>query len=353
MSGKRIKLEELKKFCMAALEKAGMKKEYAEITAKALAETDGYGTFTHGTKNLHNYLRKVQAKGIDINAEPVIIKEGSAFAVMDARKCMGMIPSVFAMELACKKAEESGIDIVLVRNSSHFGAAGYYANIAAGKGMLGLVFSNVDPNMNAPGVREKAVGNNPIAFACPGKTYPSVFLDISMSNIASLNVFQARADGRKVPMNWIVDKDGMPTDDPSKYPDEGAMQPIAGHKGYGLAVMVDVLTGILSGGATSMSGLITSWVLNLEAPNNVCHSFIAINASMFCGESTFPDRVEEMTRQLHDLPKAKSSERIYFPGEMEWDRYTKAEKEGLSLPDDLLQSLDGLAKDYGLELPLF
>ena len=352
MSDKRIKLEELKNFCEAALKKAGMIPEYAAITAEALAHTDGYGTHSHGTKNLHNYIKKARAGGININAKPEIIKDGPAFAVMDACNCMGMIPSVLAMELACQKAGQSGIGIVTVKNSNHFGAAGYYANIAARQGMLGLVFSNVDPNMNAPGAREKALGNNPIAYACPSKTYPSVFLDIAMSNIASLHVFQARADGRKVPMNWIVDKDGLPTDDPSNYPNEGAMQPMAGHKGYGLALMVDVLTGLLSGGATSMGGLITSWVLNLEVPNNVCHTFIAVNASMFCDENTYSERVEKMASQLRNLPKAKGSERIYLPGEMEWERYANAEKDGIKLSDDLLQSLEGLAKDSDLELPL-
>jgi len=353
MESKRIKLEDLKFFCATALEKAGMKPEYAAITAETLAETDGYGTHSHGTKNLHNYIKKARVGGIDIKAEPKIVKDGPSFAVMDAAKCMGMVQSVQAMLLACQKAGQTGIGIVTVKNSSHFGANGYYANLAAKRDMLGIVVSNVDPIMNAPGARGKALGNNPIAFACPSGTIPSVFLDIAMSNVASLKVFQARAKGCKIPENWILDKDGLPTDDPSRYPEEGAMQPMAGHKGYGLSVMVEALTGVLSGGATSMGGMITSWILNMEAPSNTCHSFIAINAAMFCDESRFRDRVEEMAEQLRGLPKAKGSDRIYLPGEMEWERYAKAEKEGIELPDDLLESLQGLAEDSGLTLPLF
>jgi len=349
----KIKIGDLKEFCTKALEKAGMKHEYAVITADALGDTDGYGTHSHGTKNLHNYIKKARAGGIDIKAEPVIVKDGPAFAVINAENCMGMIPSVQAMELACKKAGETGIGIVTVKNSCHFGAAGYYANIAAKNGMFGIVASNVDPNMNAPGARAKAIGNNPIAYACPSKKFPSVFFDIALSNVASLKVFQARADGRKIPETWIVDKDGVPTDDPSRYPDEGAMQPMAAHKGYGIAVMVDLITGVLSGGATSMSGLISSWVLALDAPNNACHTFIAINPVMFCDESDFSDRVEEMAEQLRDLPKSKGNDRIYLPGEIEWERYAKAKEEGIDLPDDLLGSLSGLAEDSDLTLPIF
>ena len=180
MSGNKIKLNDLKSFCAAALEKAGMKAEYAVITSDVLSETDAYGTHSHGTKNLHNYIKKARAGGIDIKAEPVIVKEGPAFAVMDAGRCMGMVPSVLAMNLACQKAKETGIAIVTVKNSSHFGANGYYANLAAQQGLLGLVVSNVDPNMNAPGVQAKAIGNNPIAFACPSRSFPSVFLDIAL-----------------------------------------------------------------------------------------------------------------------------------------------------------------------------
>ena len=173
-----------------------------------------------------------------------------------------------------------------------------------------------------------------------------------MSNVASLKVFQARAEGRKIPDTWIVDKDGLPTDDPSRYPDEGAMQPMAGHKGYGLAVMVDAFTGVLSGGETSMGGGIPSWILNLAAPNNACHTFIAVNAAMFCDEGEYAERVEAMAEKLRGLPKAKGAQRIYLPGEMEWERYAKAEREGLELPGDLLESLQGLASDSGIPLPL-
>jgi len=348
----KIKPEDLKQFCMRALENAGMGREDAAITAEVLSETDGYGTFSHGTKNLHNYIKKAKAGGIDINAEPVIVKEGPTFAVIDAKQAMGMVSSVGAMKLACDKATEVGIAIVTVKNGTHFGANGYYANIAAKRGMFGLVLSNTDPNMNAPGAREKAVGNNPIAFACPSRTFPSVFLDIALSNVAALKVFKARANGEQIPPTWIVDKDGKPTDDPSRFPDEGAMQPIAAHKGYGLSVMVEALSGALSGGATAMSGLINSWVLNLAAPNNACHTFIAINASMFCDESDYADRIEEMAVQLRNLPKAEGCERIYLPGEMEWELLRKAEREGIDLPSDVLESLQNLAKDSGQTLPL-
>lgn len=346
----KIKLEDLKDFCKKALEKEGMSPGHAEITAQVLSETDGYGTHSHGTKNLHNYIKKARAGGIDIKAQPIVVKEGAAFAVMDAKKAMGMVPSVLAMRLACKKAKESGVGLVTVKNSCHFGAAGYYANLAASQGMVGFAVSNVDPNMNAPGAKGKAVGNNPLAYASPSKTVPSVFLDIAMSNVASLKVFQAKADGKSIPNTWIVDKDGLPTEDPSHYPQEGAMQPMAAHKGYGLAILVDLLSGVLNGGATSMDGQITSWVLEMEKPNLVSHTFIAIDASKFLDDESLENRTETMATQLRALPKAKDVQRIYTPGEIEWERYKKASENGVELPKELESSLRELAEDVGIAI---
>lgn len=348
----KIALKELKAFCKSALVKEGMKEEYADIVAEVLAQTDAFGTNSHGTKNLHNYLKKLRAGGIDINAEPEIMAEGPAFAAIDAHKALGMIPSVQAMELACKKAETAGIAIVTVRNSCHFGAAGYYANIAANQGFIGLSMSNVDPNMTAPGARGMLLGNNPFAYAAPANTTPSVFLDIAMSNVASLKVVQARKDGKEIPSTWIVDKDGLPTTDPSHYPEEGAMQPMAAHKGYGLSVMVELLTGILSGGCTSMGGDIVSWCFEMEKPNNVCHTFIAINPKLFLGQERVSDRVEDMASVLRNAPKAKGSTRIFTPGEIEWGKYTIAEQEGLTLPADVEASLRGLSEESGIALPV-
>lgn len=348
----KIKISELKGFCKDALVKEGMKEEYAEIVAEVLSETDAFGTNSHGTKNLHNYIKKARIGGLDIHGEPEIVAEGPAFAVYDAKKTMGMIPSYLGMQKAVEKAKETGIALVTVKNSCHFGAAGYYANLAARQGMVGLSMSNVDPNMTAPGARGMLIGNNPFAYAAPSKAAPSVFLDVALSNVASLKVVQARKDGKQIPDTWIVDKDGLPTTDPSRYPEEGAMQPMAAHKGYGLAVMVDLLTGILAGSPTSMSGDIVSWCFEMEKPNNVTHTFIAVNPVLFSKERPIEDKVEEMAGILRDAPKAKGTKRIFTPGEIEWGKHSAAEKDGIDLPEDVESSLKGLAEDLGLELPL-
>lgn len=345
---KAIKLENLKKFCKNALEAKGMRSDFAEITAEVLSETDAFGTSSHGTKNLWGYVKKEAVGGTDWNAEPEILKEGDSFALIDAKNGIGMVSSYKAMELACEKAKKTGIAIVTVKNSTHFGAAGFYSTQAAKHKMFGIAMSNVDPNMTVPGARGMIIGNNPLSYAAP-TSKDSIFLDVAMSNVASLKVVQARKDGKSIPDTWIVDKNGNPTTDPSHYPEEGAMQPLAAHKGYGLAVMVELLTGVLSGGGVSSTGDIVSWCFQPEKHNNVANTFIAIDVDKFAGFDNFTSRADRLSSCLREAPKAEGKDRIYMPGEMEWERHHKAEKV-LELPEAVAEQLELLSADANVKI---
>jgi LDH2 family malate/lactate/ureidoglycolate dehydrogenase len=345
---KRIMIDDLKDFCKKVLVKEGLTEEHARITAEVLAETDGFGTHSHGTKNLHNYIRKFRAGGMEIHGDPEILKEGPGFALIDGHSAIGMVPAYKAMELAIRKAGDCGIACVVVKNGSHFGAAGYYSNMAAEKNMIGLAFSNVDANMTIPGAKGKVIGNNPMSYAAPAGKNPSVFLDIAMSSVASLKVVQAKKDGRSVPDTWITDENGLPTTDPSRYPDVGAMQPMAAHKGYGLALMVEILTGVLSGGG--IMGEVPSWLFRMEERNDVSHTFIVIDVSKFIELPSFQERMEEAVDYIHTVPKAKGTDRIYYPGEMEWDRYHEAKSSGIPLPDEVEESLRNLSEEAGIPI---
>ncbi|KUO76913.1 MAG: hypothetical protein APF77_21785 [Clostridia bacterium BRH_c25] len=343
---KVIDTGDLKEFCMQVLKKEGMNEEYAQITAEVLSETDCFGTHSHGTKNLHNYIRKVRAGGMELNASPEILTDGAGYTLIDAHAEIGMVPAYKAMELAVDKARDTGIATTLVRNASHFGAAGFYAVMAARKNMVGLVFSNVDANMTIPGAKGKVLGNNPMAYGVPAGCYPPVFLDIAMSTVASLKVVQARKDGKTIPDTWIIDEDGLPTTDPGGYPDVGAMQPMARHKGYGIALMIEILTGVLSGGGIMSE--VPSWLFSVEEKNNVSHMFIAVDVSKFMETDLFNKRMEALVESLHSTPKAKGTERIYYPGEIEWDKYKVAKENGLALPKDVVDALIGLQEESGI-----
>ncbi len=338
----KVKIESLKKFCIEALLNVGMSRENAETTAEVLVTTDEFGVLTHGTKNLYQYILKMNAGGLDAKAVPEIVTEGPAFALIDGKKAIGMVTSCKAMNLAIKKAKEVGIAYVGVKNSCHFGAAGYYSNLAAQNGMIGISMSNADPIITIPNSSQKAIGSNPLSFAAPLPNGRSVFLDIALSNVAALKVVMAQEKNQAIPDTWLVDDEGQPTTDAGKFPAHAGLQPMAAHKGYGLAILVELLSSVLTG--AGMLSEMKSWNLDLASVNNAGHAFIAIDASKIIPEDVFLDRMQRLENELHSVKKAKNADRIYLPGEMEWDKRNKAEQNGeIEITDAMSESYKKLA----------
>jgi len=344
---KRITPEELKKFCVAAMLKCGMNEEASQIAADVLITTDAMGVHSHGTRSLRQYLKRMRAGGLDCKAVPEIIKQGGSWAMVDGHNALAMVTGHEAMEIAIDKAKTSGIAYVGVRNSCHFGAAGYYANMAAQADMIGIVMSNVDPNMTIPGTRGRGIGSNPLAYAVPTGKEPPVVFDIALSTVAAGKVDAARFEGKTIPSDWLVDLEGVVTTDPQLYPKNAALAPLGSHKGYGLALMVEIFSAVLSG-AAALSG-VKSWVLeDAGNPTFQGHGFIVINVADMMPIDSFKKRMDEMIREIKGLPKGKDSKGIFLPGEMEWQKRKETMEKGMQLPDEVLHNLKGLAEDVGL-----
>lgn len=344
-----MSVESLSTFCVEAMRRCGMGEEDARVTADVLVTTDTWGVHTHGTKLLINYIARIRAGGMDPQAVPHVISEGPSWAIVDAKQAMAMVASCQAMGIAVVKARGTGIGYVGVRNSTHFGAAGFYANMAAAKDMLGLAMSNADPNMTAPGAKSRIIGNNPLAYAAPAGSEKPIMLDIAMSAAAASKIHTAHSLGQKIPGTWLADKDGLPTTDPSVYEFSGALFPFAGHKGYGLAVMVEVLAAVLAGAGVTTD--VKSWGRYPGDSTGTGHAFMAINIAAMMPVELFKRRMDVMIRRIRESPKAKGSDRIYLPGEMEWERREKALKHGICLPEDVVANLRRLGEEMGIGLP--
>lgn len=338
----RVPYEVLENFARRCLLAAGATGTTACTAAHVLGTTEALGIRSHGLKNLAGYVMKAQAGALDLAAEPREIVRGGARAVFDARSGLGMVAGTRAMAAAGEMARETGVGVVVVKNSTHFGAAGVYALHAAESGLIGLVVSNVDRNMTVPGARRPVLGNNPIAYAVPAGSHRPVLFDIALSAVASLKVVAAKNAGNPVPPGWIVDGAGRPTTDPSRYPDEGAMLPMAGHKGYGLAMLVDLLTGLLVG--ESSSDQVPSWLFQMDRPNDVTHTFIALDPRHFDADDDYGTRVEEYLNRIHEAPLAEGAREILHPGQLEWRTYDAAMADGVIVEDQLAESLGELAK---------
>lgn len=346
---RKILVEDLKAFSRKALEQSGVSKEDARTITEVLVTTDTFGVLSHGTKNLYQYILKMRAGGLNPKAVPEVETEGPAWAVINGNAAPGMVSACKAMKLAVEKARTTGIAYVGVRNSCHFGAAGYYANLAAQEGMIGIAMSNADPNMAVPNSSGVAIGNNPFSFAVPYKKDQTIFLDMALSNVAALKVVMAKEKGIQVPGGWLVDREGQPTNDPSGFPQESFLLPVGAHKGYGLAVLVEMLSAVLTG--AGILSQVHSWNLDMESKNNVGHAFIAIDVTKMMPEEVFLQRVEQMAGELKARPKAKGADEILLPGEIEWNKRKAALEDGkVALTDAMVDNMEKLSELTGLEI---
>jgi ureidoglycolate dehydrogenase (NAD+) len=342
-----IPVTELERFCAAALRKCGVSDADARTAADVLVTTDTFGVFTHGVKCLAGYASRLQAGGLKASAVPRIEREGPGWAIVDGQSALAMVTSVFAMNAAIEKARKTGIAYVGVRNSCHFGAAGYYVNLATKADMIGLAMANDIPSMVTPGARKPVLGTNPFSYAVPAGEENPIFLDIASSAAAIGKIRIAKELGQQVPDSWLVDPDGLPTGDASAYPHAAAPASFAGHKGYGIALMIEVFAGLLADGGIRWD--ITSWNEgDPKLPTNHGGAFVAIDIGQIVSLPVFKKRMDAMIREIRQTPKAKGVERIYLPGEMEWEKRRAAMARGIALPDDVRAGLRGVAAELEL-----
>lgn len=345
-----ISLASLRAFATAVLQSAGVGASNAGLTADVLVTTDAWGVFTHGTKLLAGYLRRLQLGGLRPAGQPRIVAEGGAWATIDGDAALGHVAGVMAMRTAIAKAKQQGIAYVGVRNTCHFGAAGYYAALAASEGLIGLAMANDVPSVAAPGSRGAILGSNPLSYAIPAGRHAPVMLDMSTATVAGGKVYAARTRGEPIPDTWLIDGNGRPTTDPRGYPESGALQPAAAHKGYGLALLIETLSAVLTGSAFTWR--VGNWLWdNGTAPTDHGSAFIAIDVNSVMAGEDFAHRMEALVDEIHASPRADGAERLFVPGEMEWERHAHALAKGITFPSDVVAKLAEASTASGVPLP--
>jgi LDH2 family malate/lactate/ureidoglycolate dehydrogenase len=340
-----IPVDRLHEYCARCLRAGGASSAHAEVTARVLTMTDTWGVFTHGSKLLAAYVRRVQADGLSSAREPRVVREGPAWAIVDGESTLGHVAAELAMKSAIDKAKSTGVSYVGTRNTSHFGAAGYYAQLASREGLIGLAMANDIPSVAAPGSRKAVLGSNPIAYSIPTSGDP-ILLDISTATVAGGKVYAAVQNHEEIPGDWLIGPDGKPTTDGSLYPHDASLAPMSGHKGYGIALLIETLAGLLSG-ASFLWG-VGSWIFDdPSTPTDHGAAFIAVDAGAMSED--FTARVDRLVAEIRATPTAEGVERILIPGEREWAHRRTALAEGVRLPQDIVESLTRLAAD--LDVP--
>ncbi len=346
----RISIQRLNDFVVAALVSKGVSTADAAITADALVTTDAMGVFTHGTKLLAGYLKKLGGGGYDAAAVPEILRQGPAWAVVEGHSCLGQVGCDFATKLAIEKARLTGLAYVGLIGTGHIGAAGYFAAAAARQGFIAMITGNDIPSVAAPGSRKAVLGSNPIALAVPVSGQDPVLLDIATAAVAGGKVYAAIQRSEPIPPTWLIGPDGHPTTDGSLYPDHVALAPMAGHKGYGFGLWCEILSAILPGGRSTWQ--VGSWIFDpAERPSWHNASITLYDVGMISSRSDFDARLARLIEEIHHAPPAEGVEKVLLPGEREWANYRTSAREGIAFPPDVIAKLDEAATLTGVPAP--
>lgn len=341
----RFAAAELEQFAAAVLARLGLPAADAALTARALVQADLEGVETHGLGRLPNYVARLR-KGL-INPAPRMefVRRMGATALLDAGNGMGQVAAARAMQEAIALARTCGAGWVGVRNSNHFGAASFYCSMAVEAGMIGFAFSNSPPGMAPWGGRVAYLGTNPIGIGVPAGTAVPVGIDLATSTAARGQVIKAAREGRPIPPGWAVDRDGRPTEDPAAAL-EGALLPMAGAKGYALALAVEILCGVLTGAGVGPE--IPSFFDNWDQPSNVGHFLGAINVAAFMAPEQFAARVDHLVGDLKQVPPAAGHSGVLIPGERRAREARQRREQGVLLNPAVVEQLAGIARELGL-----
>lgn len=343
----KVSIGEIRGRSEAIFQKIGVTEKDAQIITDVLLNTEMRGVFTHGFFRVPNYVKCLESGGINKVSELHIVSDTPSWALADGNGGLGIILSHKAMTLAIQKAKETGIGIVNVCNSHHFGAAGYFAGMCADQKMIGLAMSNGTAMLAPTGGCRPAVGNNPFSFASPAGKYDKLLLDIAMSGSSDIKILQMAKEGKPLPPGWIIDKDGNPTTDASVYEKGGVLLPFGGHKGYGLAMMVEVMAAALSGAATLRH--VSSWNMQPETTGNTGHMFMALDISRIRDVQEFEQCMEAMIDELKSTQKASGVEQIYYPGEIELNKLQKCLRSGfVEIADETMEEFAQVEAQLGL-----
>ncbi len=339
-----VRPEQLEKFLTDLFEQAGMPHDDAAYSAHAFVLTNLWGIDSHGVLRAAIYIERLQKRAVNPQPQIKTVRGGFALEVLDGDDGLGFVVGRTAMNRAIELAEKFNIAAVGVIKSNHFGAAALYARLAAERGMIGISMTNVVPNVVAPGGKKPITGNNPLAIAIPTYGEFPFVLDMSMSAVAGGKLLLAAKKGQKIPLDWATDKEGRPTDDPT-IGFAGFLLPMGGYKGLGLSYVVDILSGLITGGVfgDQMKGMYTQ----PNDPSLTGHFMIAINAAAIIGKDEMQARMTAFYNRIKTSPMLDDKGEMFLPGEIEHRSAVKRQNEGIPLPSKLYDELVALGEKLG------
>jgi L-2-hydroxycarboxylate dehydrogenase (NAD+) len=354
-----VKVADLLAFTAQVFEKHGVPPDDARTTADVLVAADKRGIGSHGVARLGRYVKYLQDGVVEPKPSVTTVKETPVTALVDGGNGLGQVVGFWGMRLCIKKAKESGLAFVAVRNSNHFGIAAYYSMMALDEGLIGISLTNSAPLVVPTFARDIFYGTNPLSVAAPTWEERPFVLDMATSTVPRGKLEVYNRAGKPLPLTWATDASGQPTPNAAEVLDNllkrrggglsplgGASEETGGHKGYGLGVMVDIFTGVLSGGYYGP----LVYGKKGEA-SGVCHFFGAIKIDCFLPPQDFKKAMDDMIRRLKTASKAEGKERIYVHGEKEYER-EDAQLESVAIGAKVAEALKEIGQQAGVPYTL-
>lgn len=337
----------LRRFAADVLAACGVPANDAAVAAELIVRADVRGVETHGLVRLPMYVDRLREGGLIADAPMRFVSERGVTAVLDAAGGLGHVAARRAMDKAVELAAGAGVGVVTVRRSGHFGAADGYATLAAEQGQIGVVTTNAPPALPPTGGLTAMFGTNPLALAVPAGAHGPIVMDFALTAVARGRIRKAQATGDRIPPTWATDQHGRPTDDPAEAL-RGLLLPIGGHKGYGLALAVDVLAGVLSGAASAAA---VTPPQDASRPQDVGHFMMALNVEHFVPLAEFTGRIDELIDAVHASQPAAGVDRIYVPGEIEAEQERERTADGVPVAAHVVADLERMARSCGVAMP--
>ena len=329
---KRVKLNKIIKKIFF---KHGLSNNHASICAKALINAELVDASSHGLSRLKMYCDRIKKKVINPKPKIQIKNISSSISQIDANNSIGFVAADVGIKQAIKNAKKTGIGLVGIKNSGHYGLSGYYAEQAVKKNLIVFCFTNAPPAIAPHGAKKSLFGTNPICFGSPTSSKIPFILDTSVSMINRGKIRVAAKTGKKIPRGVALDKNGQPTTDAKKAL-AGVQLPIAGFRGSGLAWMVDILSGVITGG--NHGGKVKDPFDDFTGPQNIGHLFIAMKTNLFI--NNYNNRIKENIKRIKKLPKIKGIKEIVYPGQNKFSRYKKNIKKEINIPKNIKEEMD-------------
>ena len=338
----------LREFAERILEGASLSGEAAAVTADCLVYANLRGVDSHGVQLLTFYLDHLLGGNIDIRGSGRVLTELGCCLLYDGENCVGQVVSAACTDHAVRLAAAHGAGLVSVRRSNHFGAAAYWAQRMSTRGMIGIAMCNASPSVAPWQGTDRRVGTNPICMSVPGENGRPWLLDMATTTVAMGKIFKARlAGGTTIPPGWAMDKDGAPTTD-IETAIGGLLMPLGGYKGSGLAMLVEILCGVLSGGAmaTEVGG-----VYILSRPMGTSHFFLAIDVARLMPLGEFRQRMDRLVETVKSSRPAAGFDEVLVAGDPEWRLEAERRRTGITLDAGVWAKLTTTAARVGIEPP--